>query len=149
VGVLEEIQAVIDGTTLTPAEKRAAVRVLRARAWRDALDQLPHSWQRTRNGHVWEVTITDATRADGAITLHGTITRDGIPVSGEPPIFPITLVNPPLLTEDVNGSITRSVVVNVHPVTGVETTVTRTYTFALPALIQECVLGIILARAGG
>ena len=133
-GALEDINYILSNSELTPGEKRELIAARKAQAWSDVLNtNLPYAWGVTRNGHVWNITITNVVLSNKQVTIDGVLTRDGMPLLGrtnEPPIFPISVVNPPLLAEQVGGPITIG---------------DKTFVFAPQQVLREVILNAVVS----
>jgi len=101
-----DLDAVRNNAALAVDQKRAAIIALKADAWRTAIIAfLPYVWQTERNGRVWRVRLTSVSVDTSGVTLDGVLRRDGVVVTGNPPIFPLVIDNPPIRINRVAGEV--------------------------------------------
>jgi len=113
-GLIEDIDAIYADDALTDGEKCATAAALRANGWRDALvgvGALPQTWGFNYAGASWSATLTAFTVTGGTIRIDGSVTRNGVTLTrtaSGAALWPLYVTNPPVLTEQVGGSITRN-----------------------------------------
>lgn len=108
--ILNEIEQIYADQTLTQQEKDDLAATKKADAWRQAIlgdGVFPQSWGFTNGGDEWVVTLTKITMGIASISLEGSCTKNGEPVliyRDGTTIWPINIVNPPLLFQGEDGT---------------------------------------------
>jgi hypothetical protein len=109
VALYDDVDAIHARLDLTVEQKYAQAAALKAAALRDAIlgvGVMPQTWNFSYLGTTYSVTITGVVANGSAVIISGTASK---PAAQQVlrNIFPVTIINPPLLMPDAAGGVSR------------------------------------------